>query len=87
MHSPFATITYALTFPPTSLEQFLRDVLNAVSQAIVLFIPQMKLNSQLSCCRFFEVSKGKTRIHPFITHELCQQSWCPGGAVGSWWKA
>ena len=38
--------------PPTSLEQFLRAIRNAVSQAAVLILPQIKLNSQLSHCAF-----------------------------------
>ena len=36
------------TAPATSLEQFLRAIWNAASQAIVLILPQIKLNSQLS---------------------------------------
>ena len=39
--------------PPTSLEQSLRATWNAVSQAIVLFLLQIKLNPQLSHCTFF----------------------------------
>ena len=53
MHSPFTKITYILTFPPASLEQFLRAIWDAVSQAAVLILPQIKLNSQLSRCAFF----------------------------------
>ena len=48
MYSPFTKITCILTFPPASLEQFLRAIWEAVSQAIVLILPQIKLNSQLS---------------------------------------
>ena len=51
MYSPFTKITYILTFPPTSLEQFLR----ALSQASVLILPQIKLNLQLSHSAFFQV--------------------------------
>ena len=49
----FTKITYILTFPPTSSERFLRAIWNAVSQAIVLILPQIKLNSQLSRCTLF----------------------------------
>ena len=35
-------------FPIASLEQFLRAIWGAVSQAVVLILPQIKLNSQLS---------------------------------------
>ena len=52
MYSPFTKITYILTSPTTSLE-FHRAIWNAVSQAIVLILPQIKFNSQLSCCTFF----------------------------------
>ena len=54
MYSPFTKITYILTSPrPASLEQFLRALRNAVSRAAVLILPQIKLNSQHSCCAFF----------------------------------
>ena len=52
MHSPFTKITYILTFPFTSLEQFLRAIWDAVSQAIVLILLQIELKSQLPCCAF-----------------------------------
>ena len=39
--------------PPTSLEQFLRTFWNAVSQTIVLILPQIKFNLKLSCCASF----------------------------------
>ena len=55
MNSPFNTITNILTFSPASLEQFLRVVSDVVSRAPVLVLPQIKLNSQLSCCAFFQV--------------------------------
>ena len=51
-YSSFTQITYILTFPPTSLEQFLRDIWNAVSWSIVLIFPQIKPNSQLWPCTF-----------------------------------
>ena len=41
----------------TSLEQFLRTIWEAVSQSIVLILPQIKLNSQFSRCAFFSVDK------------------------------
>ena len=53
MYSPFTKITYILSFPPTSLEQFLRAIWGAVSQAAVLIFPQIKFTSQLSHCAFF----------------------------------
>ena len=39
---------------PTSLEQFLRAIRNAGSRAIVLILPQIKLNLQLSHCAFLK---------------------------------
>ena len=45
MYSTFAKITYALTFPLASLEQFLRAIQGAVSWATVLILAQTKLNS------------------------------------------
>ena len=56
VYSPFTKITYILTFPPVSLEQFFRSIWNAVSWAVVLIFPRIKLNSQLSCCGFFSVN-------------------------------
>ena len=41
---------YSLT---TSLEQFLGAIWSAISQAAVLILPQVKFNSQLSCCASF----------------------------------
>ena len=46
-YSPFTKITCLLTFSPASLEQFLRAIWDAISWAIVLILPQIKLNSQL----------------------------------------
>ena len=57
MYSPFSTITYTLTFPPTSLEQFLRAIGGAVYQAVVFILPQMKFNSQLTLCIFLKSAK------------------------------
>ena len=53
MHSPFTKIRYILTFASSSLEQFLRATWGAVSLAIVLTLPQIRLNSQPSQCVFF----------------------------------
>ena len=39
--------------PSTSLEQFLRAIWGAVFWAVVLILPQIKLNSQLSSCASF----------------------------------
>ena len=38
---------------PASLEQFLRAIWGAVSQAVVLILLQIKFNSQVSLCAFF----------------------------------
>lgn len=59
--SPFTHITCVLTIPPLSLERFLRALRNAPSQAMVLILPPVKLNSQrLSHCAFFS-------HHPWLT--------------------
>ena len=50
-------ITYILTIPPASLKQFLRAIWGAVSQAAVLILPPVKLNSQLSSA-FFLVDRS-----------------------------
>ena len=63
MYSPFTKITYILTFPPTSLEQFLRAIWNAVSRATVLILPQIKLNLQLSRRALF--------LSRYLSHLLC----------------
>ena len=47
-------ITYILTFSPTSFEHFLRAIWNAISQAVGPILLQIKLNSQLFCCAFFQ---------------------------------
>ena len=52
MHSPFTKIRYILTFASSSLEQFLRATWGAVSLAIVLTLPQIRLNSTLTVCIF-----------------------------------
>ena len=54
MYTPDTKITYILTFLFTTLEQFLRALWNAVSWAIVLILPQIKLNLQLSHCAFYK---------------------------------
>ena len=56
MCSHFTSVTYMLSFSPTSLEQFLRAIWGAVSQAAALILPQIKLNSQISRCAFFKFS-------------------------------
>ena len=53
MFSSFTKVPHTLTSPATSLEQFLRAIWNAVSQAIVPILPHIKLTSQLSHCEFF----------------------------------
>ena len=51
---PFSKIIYNINSDllPCSLEQFLRTLWNTVSWVIVLILPQIKLNSQLSHCAF-----------------------------------
>ena len=56
-YSPFTKITYIRSFPPASLEQFLRAVWGAVSWAAVLIWPQIKFNPQLSCWASFSVNR------------------------------
>ena len=53
MYAPITKITYMLSFPAASLEQCLNAIGGAVSQAAVLILPQIKLNSQLLHCGFF----------------------------------
>ena len=62
MYSPFTKITYILIFLPASLEQFLRAIWDAVSWAAVLILPQIKLNSLLSCCAFFLSRQGEIQL-------------------------
>ena len=54
MYSPFTKITYMLTFPSTS-KQFLRAIWDAVSQATVLILAQIKFNSlRITLGSFFQ---------------------------------
>ena len=53
MYYPFTKITYILTFPPASLEQFCRIIWGPISRAIVLILSSMKLNWKLSLCALF----------------------------------
>ena len=48
MYSPFTKITYVLSFPPTSLKQFLGAILSAASQAAV--ISSVQTNSVTQLC-------------------------------------
>lgn len=43
LYPMFTKITYILSFPPTSLEQFFRVIWDPVTWAIVLISPQIKL--------------------------------------------
>ena len=61
IYPPFTTTSYTLTLPSTALVQFLRALWNAVSQAIVLILPQIKLDSQLSHCACFSVDSCKRK--------------------------
>ena len=75
MYPPFTKITQTLSFHPASLEQFLRAIWNAVFWAVVLILPHMKLNLQISCCAFLDggvwwaavhgVAKSWTRLSNF----------------------
>ena len=56
MYSPFTKITYILSLPLTSLEQFLRARWGAVSWASILILPQIKLNLKSSHCAFFKLT-------------------------------
>ena len=47
--------------PTTSLVQFLRAIWGAISQAAVLILPQINLNSKLSCCASF-FSRHSVRV-------------------------
>ena len=58
MYPPFTKITYILTFPASSSDQFLRVIWDAVPWALVLILSQIKPNSQWGCeffvlCFFF----------------------------------
>ena len=52
INSPF-TKTIRIDLPMAALEQSLRAIWDAASQAAVLILPQIKLNSQLSSCTSF----------------------------------
>ena len=56
MYSLFTKITYILTFPPTSLKQFLRAIWNAVSWGIVLILPQIKQLTTFTLCIFLKAN-------------------------------
>ena len=49
MYSPFTKATFIKTFP----EQFIRAIWNAVSWAIVLFLPQINLTHSSHIVNFF----------------------------------
>ena len=51
--APFLPKSSIYCLFPLPLWKFLRAIGGAVSQAAVLILPQIKLNSQLSCCAFF----------------------------------
>ena len=79
MYSPFSKIIYILSFPSTSLEEFLRAIWGAVSQAAVLILPQIKLNPQLLHCAFFSVenaNESQGRDIPFPLSSLPTSGAC-----------
>ena len=55
MYSPFTKILHILTFLPAFSEKFLKAIQGAVSQALDLILPQIKLNWKPSYCEFFLV--------------------------------
>ena len=64
MYSCFTEITHILRFPAASLEQFLRAIWGAVSQASVLTLPPNKTYlATLMLCIF-------SSWHPWSSHEL-----------------
>ena len=62
MYAPFAKITYILSLHSASLEQFLRAVWDAVSQAAILILSQIKFNSEFSSCPFFFFFKSTLMV-------------------------
>ena len=62
--TPFTKIIYILTSPPASLWENLRAIWNTASQARVLILPQIKLNSQLllGCAYFLSWQRDRTRF-------------------------
>lgn len=65
----FTKTTSAPTFPPASLERFLRALCNAASRSLAVIVPQIKLNSQLWGCSYFYVQRpqGKFCLPPVGT--------------------
>ena len=53
-YSPFTKITYMLSIPSTSLEQFLRAIWGTISLAAVFILLQIKLNLQFLHRAFFK---------------------------------
>ena len=70
-----------LPLTPTSVEQFLRAIWGAVSQATICILPQIKLNLQLSCCPIFlsrqEVPKMNKGFSPYSPSWLCPEPCLP----------
>ena len=62
--------------PPTFLGPFLRAIWNAASQAIVLILPQIKFDSQLSHCAFFSVDSCKRNKFVFYVSHCVLGSFC-----------
>ena len=68
---------------PASLEQFLTAIWDAVSQAIVLILPQIKVNSQVSHCAFF--FSQQLWIPSNLSVDLVD-SYSLGQASLEWWR-
>ena len=59
-------IIYCLS-PTAALEQSLRAIWDPASQAAVLILPQIELNSQLSSCTSFFSQQGELSIKLITT--------------------
>ena len=74
LHVPPSLKSYIiLTFPPTSLEQFLRAIRDAVSQAIVFILSQYNLTHTLTLGIFFSWHSIKTFFKKICRASLVAQ--------------
>lgn len=69
--------------PPTSLRQFLRDIWEPVSWAIVFIRPQINRNSRLSRCTFFRLTIHMNNIAAASTLSL-QHHFLPAKISTQW---
>ena len=78
-HRPPPGWQWRMTFLFPSLEQFCRAIWNADSQAIVLILPQIKLNSQLlGCACFFQWTPPDSQCFLFGTFPPTDPHPAPG---------